>query len=351
MGRFALRIAVQEDFALHVGHKVAPAELPFLAQLLLHFFALTVVGVAHVLSQPLLHAHVPVAHAVVLEKLFNFALVLGHGVKALHDELLLLVLGAAHALLDGVGVHVYRRALLVHDVGVSKQQLHNGFAHHGPLHLQDLHFFHDAGFGFFCAQRGGNQLVLLHRHRFRNDDAIVVHHARVFGQQFQEKVLVQQVHGARVKHGERNRGCGLGGLSRLFRRGRFARNSSKERNHVHEAQEIAHPALHFAEKGRQLPVAVKLIQPGIRAGNDIAHVIAVHVAEPPVRRHLHAGCIALHLVANHARKHVGQGMHAVLGELNGAMQGGVFGFKHAGCLLRCKLHERAKCGLQLGALL
>ena len=169
-------------------------------QLLLHFFALAVVRVAHVLSQPLLHAHVPIAHAVIFEKLFNFALVFRHVVKPFHDEFLFLVLGAAHALLNGGGVHVHRRALVVHDVGVSEQQLHNGFADHGSLYLQDLHFFHDAGLGVQC---GGNQLVLFHRHRFGDEGAVVIHHARVFRQQLQEIVFVKQVHGAIVKHGKR----------------------------------------------------------------------------------------------------------------------------------------------------
>ena len=104
----------------------------------------------------------------------------------------------------------------------------------------------------------------------------------------------------------------------------------KKRDHVHELHEIAHPALHFAEKGRELSVAVKFVQPGIGSGNNVVHVVAVHVAQPPMHRHLYAARVALHLVANHARKHVGQRVHAVFGELHGPGQRGVLGLQHAG---------------------
>ena len=64
-------------------------------------------------------------------------------------------------------------------------------------------------------------------------------------------------------------------------------------------------ALQFGKKGHELPVAVKFVQPSIRAGNDFSHVFAMHVAQPPVCRHLNAVHVSLHLVANQAGKHVG----------------------------------------------
>ena len=69
-----------------------------------------------------------------------------------------------------------------------------------------------------------------------------------------------------------------------------------------------------------------------------------------MRRHLHAGRVARHLVADHGREHVGQRVHAVFRELDGSRQRCVLGFNGRAPFLRRKVHERAECGRQFGAL-